>query len=42
MGVATKLAQDLPECGVKYGVVQHTHAVTASESAKTSHLPPIA
>ncbi|QWG12062.1 YbaK/EbsC family protein [Bradyrhizobium sediminis] len=40
MGVAITLAQYLAERGVKYDVVEHPHAVTASESAKTSHIPP--
>ena len=39
MGIATTLAQYLAERGVKYEVVEHPHAVTASESAKTSHIP---
>ncbi|HEY5128880.1 MAG TPA: YbaK/EbsC family protein, partial [Bradyrhizobium sp.] len=38
MGVAITLAQYLAERGVKYDVVEHPHAVTASESAKTSHI----
>jgi Ala-tRNA(Pro) deacylase len=40
MGVAITLAQYLTERGVKYDVVEHPHAVTASESAKTSHISP--
>ena len=39
MGVADTLAQYLAERGIKYDVVKHPHAVTASESAKTSHIP---
>lgn len=38
MGIAITLAQYLAERGVKYDVVEHPHAVTASESAKTSHI----
>ena len=38
MGIAITLAQYLVERGVKYDVVEHPHAVTASESAKTSHI----
>lgn len=38
MGIAITLAQYLAERGVKYNVVEHPHAVTASESAKTSHI----
>ena len=38
MGVAITLAQYLAERGVKYDVVKHPHVVTASESAKTSHI----
>lgn len=40
MGIAITLAQFLAERGVKYDVVEHPHAVTASESAKTSHISP--
>ena len=36
MGIAITLAQYLAERGVEYDVVEHPHAVTASESAKTS------
>lgn len=39
MGVADTLALYLAERGIKYDVVKHPHTVTASESAKTSHLP---
>ncbi len=38
MGIATTLAQYLAERGVRYDVVGHPHAVTASESAKMSHV----
>lgn len=38
MGIAITLAQYLAERGVKYDIVEHPHAVTASESAKTSHI----
>jgi Ala-tRNA(Pro) deacylase len=38
MGIAITLAQYLAERGVKYDVVEHPFAVTASESAKTSHV----
>ena len=38
MGIANTLAQYLAERGVKYDVVEHPFAVTASESAKTSHV----
>ena len=38
MGIAITLAQYLAERGVKYDVVEHPHAVTALESAKTSHI----
>jgi Ala-tRNA(Pro) deacylase len=38
MGAAITLAQYLTERGVKYDVVEHPFAVTASESAKTSHI----
>ncbi|HEX7564904.1 MAG TPA: YbaK/EbsC family protein, partial [Bradyrhizobium sp.] len=38
MGIAITLAQYLAERGVKYDVVEHPHAVTASASAKTSHI----
>ena len=38
MGIAITLAQYLAERGVKYDVVAHPHAVTASESARTSHV----
>ena len=40
MGIAITLAQYLAERGVEYDVVEHPHAVTASESAKTSHISP--
>ncbi len=40
MGIAITLAQYLAERGVKYDVVEHPHAVTASESAKTSQISP--
>jgi len=40
MGIAITLAQYLAERGVKYDVVQHPHTVTASASAKTSHISP--
>lgn len=38
MGIAITLAQYLAERGVQYDVVEHPHAVTALESAKTSHI----
>jgi Ala-tRNA(Pro) deacylase len=38
MGIAMTLAQYLAERHVEYDVVEHPHAVTASESAKTSHV----
>jgi Ala-tRNA(Pro) deacylase len=38
MGIAMTLAQYLAERRVEYDVVEHPHAVTASESAKTSHV----
>ena len=38
MGIAITLAQYLAQRGVKYDVVEHPHAVTALESAKTSHI----
>jgi Ala-tRNA(Pro) deacylase len=38
MGIASTLAQYLAERGVEYDVVEHPRAVTASESAKTSHI----
>src|SRR5450759_3437089 len=38
MGIAITLAQYLAKRGVEYDVVEHPHAVTASESAKTSHI----
>jgi Ala-tRNA(Pro) deacylase len=38
MGIAITLAQYLAERGVEYDVVEHPHAVTASESAKTSRI----
>ena len=38
MGIAITVAQYLAERGVEYDVVEHPHAVTASESAKTSHI----
>ncbi len=38
MGIAISLAQYLAERGVTYDVVEHPHAVTASESARTSHI----
>ena len=40
MGIAITLAQYLAERGVNYDVVKHPHAVTASESAETSHISP--
>jgi Ala-tRNA(Pro) deacylase len=40
MGIAITLAQYLAERGVKYDVVEHPHVVTASESARTSHISP--
>ena len=39
MGIAITLAQYLAERGVKYDVVGHPHTATASESARTSHIP---
>ena len=38
MGIAITLEQYLAERGVEYDVVEHPHSVTASESAKTSHI----
>lgn len=38
MGIAITLTRYLAERGVKYEVVEHPHAVTASESAKKSHV----
>jgi Ala-tRNA(Pro) deacylase len=38
MGIAITLAQYLAERGVEYDVVEHPHAVTASEGARTSHI----
>ena len=38
MGIASALAQYLTERGVKYDVVEHPHAATALESARTSHI----
>ena len=38
MGIAITLEQYLAERGVEYDVVEHPHALTASESAKTSHI----
>jgi len=38
MGIAISLAQYLAERGVKYDVVEHPHVITASESARTSHI----
>jgi len=39
MSIAIALARYLAEQGVPYDVVQHPHTVTASESAKLSHVP---
>ncbi len=39
MGLAITLARYLAERGVKYDVVEHPHTATASDSAKTSHVP---
>jgi Ala-tRNA(Pro) deacylase len=38
MGIAITLAQYLAERGVKYDLVKHPHTVTASESARMSHI----
>jgi Ala-tRNA(Pro) deacylase len=38
MGIAITLARYLAERGVKYEVVEHSHTVTALESARTSHI----
>jgi Ala-tRNA(Pro) deacylase len=38
MGVAITLAQYLAERGVEYDVVEHPHAVTASQSARTGRI----
>jgi Ala-tRNA(Pro) deacylase len=39
MSIAVTLARYLTQQGVPYDVVQHPHTVTASESAKASHVP---
>ena len=39
MSIAVTLARYLTEQGVTYDVVQHPQTVTASESAKASHIP---
>ncbi len=39
MSIAATLARYLAEEGITYDVVQHPHTVTASESARTSHIP---
>jgi len=38
MGIAITLARYLDERGVKYDVVEHSHTVTALESARTSQI----
>src|SRR6516162_5848757 len=38
MGIAIALARYLAERGVKYDVVEHPHAATALECARSSHI----